>query len=75
MSGEREAPGVENSAVKGIPNFWSTVLQNNEMLMESFGPRDLQVLEYLEDIQEEVFFDECMSWGWGLSRCIKGLQG
>lgn len=50
VSGEREVEGVNDAPVKGVPRFWATVLQNNEMLMEAFGQKDLDILEYLYDI-------------------------
>lgn len=49
---------MTNASVQGVPRFWATVLQNNEMLMEAFGQKDLDILEYLYDIQEEVFLEE-----------------
>jgi len=38
--------------LKSIPNFWTTVLQNDTMFFRVYGnhPEDLEALKYLEDI-------------------------
>jgi len=41
----------EASAEKGIPNFWATVLQNNDIVSDMITQRDQEALSYLTDVK------------------------
>ena len=54
--------GVEEVDADGVPAFWSTVFRNNPTLQEfddfTMGEADLAVLEYLEEVSQDVWEDE-----------------
>ncbi|XP_074302244.1 nucleosome assembly protein 1;4-like [Silene latifolia] len=80
VNGVVEVDGVANEATqeqgeekaseeKGVPNFWLTAMQTNEILSEEITERDEEALKYLKDIKWarnddpkgfklEFFFDE-----------------
>ena len=39
------------ASVKGVPEFWSTVLLKCDTTAEMIKDKDLEVLNYLQDIQ------------------------
>ncbi|PKI48591.1 hypothetical protein CRG98_031010 [Punica granatum] len=58
VNGLVEVHGTLNNAIKdhddgtkGIPNFWLTVLKNNEVLAHKIFKRDEELLQYLQDIK------------------------
>ncbi|GAX85232.1 hypothetical protein CEUSTIGMA_g12652.t1 [Chlamydomonas eustigma] len=54
----KEGEPVGNESVKGIPEFWSTVLMKCDTTAELIKDKDLEVLNYLIDIKAENIFQE-----------------
>lgn len=50
---EEEDREDDDEAVKGIPNFWLTSLENLNTANEAITDRDSEVLQYLKDIRME----------------------
>jgi len=53
IEGEEALPkaGEKDKDIKGIPNFWLTVLQNNVNVCESITDADEEALAYLQDVR------------------------
>ena len=56
VTGDKDVPpqsGEEagDGSIKGIPEFWSTVLLKCDTTSELIKDKDLEVLKYLTDIQ------------------------
>lgn len=63
VSGEKEVPAKEgeeagDAKVKGIPDFWCSVLLKCDTTSEMIKDKDLEVLKSLTDIQAENIFEE-----------------
>ncbi|KAJ4880401.1 Nucleosome assembly protein 1 [Raphanus sativus] len=46
-----DGQGEDKTAVKGVPSFWLTALQNNDVTSEEVTERDEEALKYLKDIK------------------------
>jgi len=62
--GSKKEEGTEKE-LKGVPSFWLTIFQTEEMLCEVFGDDDEIIMESLHDIT--LAFDEADSMGFTLS--------
>lgn len=62
VSGDKEVPAKEgetdDATVKGVPEFWTTVLLKCDTTAEMIKDKDLEVLKFLQDIQGENIFNE-----------------
>lgn len=63
VSGSKEVPKKEgdeagDESVKGIPEFWLTVLLKCDTTAETIKDKDLEVLKFLENITSENIFED-----------------
>jgi len=52
---EGEKPKASEQPLKGIPDFWLTVLQNNDYVAQMIEEHDLPILQHVTDITVEYF--------------------
>ncbi|GFR42866.1 hypothetical protein Agub_g3857, partial [Astrephomene gubernaculifera] len=63
---EDEPAGDGDENVKGIPEFWLTVLLKCDVTMDMIKDKDMDVLKYLRDIQAESLVIDGVSHGFKL---------